>query len=64
MYRQIGAAFTSGSDFLLGQKLDDREKLKQFGIIQLRDDRFYDVIIEKPQHYVSDLVNIGMYSVS
>ena len=51
-------------DFLLGQQLTDREKLKQFGIIRLHKNDTYDRIIEKPQVYVSDLVNIGMYSVS
>jgi NDP-sugar pyrophosphorylase family protein len=38
-----------------------KERLSQFGIIQESKPGVFDQIIEKPQEYVSDLVNIGIY---
>lgn len=39
----------------------DKTKLNQFGVIITNDENKYVEIIEKPQDFVSDLINIGLY---
>ncbi len=38
-----------------------KERLNQFGIVKKTIENLFDGLIEKPQEYVSDLVNIGVY---
>lgn len=47
---------------LIGAKiLEDRERLKNFGIIETVHGNIFSHIVEKPQEFVSELVNIGLY---
>jgi NDP-sugar pyrophosphorylase family protein len=47
---------------LIGAKqTDDRERLKQVGVIKKTSDGEFVKIIEKPQEFISDLVNVGIY---
>ena len=39
----------------------ERERLNQFGIIKKDMNNLFNGLVEKPQEYVSDLVNIGVY---
>jgi len=39
----------------------DKERLNQFGIIKKDINNLFGGLVEKPQEYVSDLVNIGVY---
>jgi len=39
----------------------DKSKLNQFGVIKLDSSGKYQEIVEKPQVFVSDLINIGLY---
>lgn len=39
----------------------DKTKLSQFGVIKLDKHGKYQEIVEKPQNFVSDLINIGLY---
>jgi bifunctional UDP-N-acetylglucosamine pyrophosphorylase/glucosamine-1-phosphate N-acetyltransferase len=39
----------------------NKERLSQFGIIEETEPGVFGQIVEKPQEYVSDLVNIGIY---
>ena len=41
--------------------LEDRERLKNFGVIQVVHGNIFSRIVEHPQEFVSELVNIGLY---
>lgn len=38
-----------------------KERLNQFGIVKKTNKNIFNGLIEKPQEYISDLVNIGVY---
>lgn len=52
---------TSESPAIGTHVYSDKSRLSQFGIIQTKSDGTFEAIIEKPQEYVSDMVNIGVY---
>jgi|688.fasta_scaffold30862_4 NDP-sugar pyrophosphorylase family protein len=39
----------------------DQTKLSQFGVVLKDSSGFFEKIVEKPQTFVSDLINIGLY---
>lgn len=55
------AVESSAYNAILGKK---EENWQSFGVLQKTSDGFLDQIIEKPQGFVGDLVNIGAYLLS
>ena len=47
--------------YAVAKKFEDRSRLSEYGVFQVDSDNNLLNIIEKPQEYVSDLANIGMY---
>jgi NDP-sugar pyrophosphorylase family protein len=47
--------------YIVASVLEDREKLKSFGVLEVDKNSQLISMHEKPQHFVSNLVNIGLY---
>ncbi len=56
-----GMRANPGQALIAAKILEDRERLKNFGVIEVRGGNMFSHIAEKPKEFVSDLVNIGLY---
>lgn len=63
IYTQFFQSITLNPELALvsARKFEDRSKLSSFGIYQVDDENNFITIWEKPQTYISDLVNTGIY---
>lgn len=63
IFEQLGKDIKEDPDHaLIGAKiLEDRERLKNFGVIEVVHGNIFSHIVEKPQEFISELVNIGLY---
>jgi len=46
--------------YLSAKVVDDREKLKSFGVFRVSEENYFKEVVEKPQEFVSNLVNIAV----
>lgn len=47
--------------YALAKRITDREALKSFGIFKVTEENEFIEIVEKPQYFVSELANLGLY---
>jgi NDP-sugar pyrophosphorylase family protein len=47
--------------YILASLWEDKDELKKYGVIVCKEENNFQEIIEKPQEFVSNLVNIGLY---
>lgn len=47
--------------WICGKFLEDKEKLKSFGVLKIGNNNYLEEMHEKPQKYISSIINIGMY---
>jgi NDP-sugar pyrophosphorylase family protein len=62
-YTELKAVLKSedNTTFALAKQVTDREALKKYGVFRVDDEFKFLEIVEKPQEFVSELVNIGLY---
>ena len=63
IYQQFELSIGSQPEFALvsAKILEDKEKLKNYGVLEVDNDNILLKVWEKPRHYVSSLVNTGIY---
>jgi len=62
-YDIFGMAITRDSQkaYLVGKIINDKEKLKKLGVFLVDAGNNFQKIVEKPQEFVSNLANVGIY---
>jgi NDP-sugar pyrophosphorylase family protein len=62
-YSSLKASLDSRADttFALAKQVKDLQELKKYGIFRVDENFKFIEIVEKPQEFVSELVNIGLY---
>ncbi|MGL4758901.1 MAG: nucleotidyltransferase family protein [Patescibacteria group bacterium] len=51
----------SKKNYIVTHTIEDKEKLKSFGVIKADSEMNFIEIVEKPQKFISNLVNVGIY---
>jgi UDP-N-acetylglucosamine diphosphorylase / glucose-1-phosphate thymidylyltransferase / UDP-N-acetylgalactosamine diphosphorylase / glucosamine-1-phosphate N-acetyltransferase / galactosamine-1-phosphate N-acetyltransferase len=63
IYESLAHSLLENSElgYIVGSILEDKEKLKSFGVLEKDENNMLMQMHEKPQHFISNLVNIGLY---
>jgi NDP-sugar pyrophosphorylase family protein len=63
IYQELQKAINLKPDqgYIVAMVVDDKEKLKSFGVLKTDSNNMLQEMYEKPQEYISSYVNIGLY---